>query len=57
MDPILITIPEAAAVLSVSRRQIYNWINSGRLERKKLSTKVVRVTTRSVKKLVERAQG
>lgn len=55
MDPVLVTIPEAARALSVSRRQIYNWIDSGRLERKKLGTKLVRVTTRSIKKLVERA--
>lgn len=54
-EPILVTIAEAARVLSVGRTTIYKLVAQGKLARRKLTTGqngVVRITWASVKALL-----
>ena len=41
MEPLLVTIPEAARLLSLSRRSIENLIYTGRLARRKIGRRTL----------------
>ena len=51
--PLLMKVDEVAAELSVSRRQVYNLIAAGKLERKKIGARASRITGASVMELAE----
>lgn len=49
MEVVLYTVPEVAAILGVSRRQVENYMKEGRLRRTKLSNRAVRVSKTELK--------
>ena len=50
MDPVLISIMEAAKILSLGRTSIYDLINSGALETRKIGRRRL-VTVESIRRL------
>lgn len=47
-DKLTVTVKEAAYQLSLSRSQIYNMLNDGRLVASTVGSRVTRITTRSM---------
>lgn len=52
-DPLLVSIPDAARMLSVGRTSIYHMLADGRLQSLKLGSRNL-VTTASIRALVDR---
>lgn len=53
MDKVLMRVDEAAAFLSVSRWTIYRWMDAGKLEGTKIGRGSVRVSKRSLDRMIQ----
>jgi excisionase family DNA binding protein len=54
---ILLTYPEAATLLGVSPRTVWNLTNAGELPVVRLARRVVRIDRRDIEALIERAKN
>jgi excisionase family DNA binding protein len=57
MDRLLLTVPEAAQMLCVSRTEVYRLINRGVLPAVRLSARITRIPREAIDRVIAAAMG